>query len=156
MSFQPDPVEQPRRTTTSRVHPAASQRAPPRMGVQFDNSDREKVREAADIVRVIGEHIALKPKGREYVGLCPFHDDHSPSMGVVPHKQIYKCFSCGASGDVFTFVQRYLKMDFREALEYLAEKFSIKLTPQKAFAFRSANDNPLDPHNPHAHPDPGV
>jgi DNA primase len=108
------------------------------LGGQFDNTDRERVREAADIVRVIGEHIALKPKGREYVGLCPFHDDHSPSMGVVPHKQIYKCFSCGASGDVFTFVQRFLKMDFREALEYLAEKFQIKLAPQKSFAFRGA------------------
>ncbi len=103
----------------------------------FDNSDRERVREAADIVRVIGEHLALKPKGREYVGLCPFHDDHSPSMGVVPHKQIYKCHACGAGGDVFTFVQRYLKMDFREALEYLAEKFQVKLAPQKAFAFRT-------------------
>ncbi|MCK6476128.1 MAG: DNA primase [Phycisphaerales bacterium] len=110
----------------------------------FDNTDRERVREAADIVRVIGEHIALKPKGREYVGICPFHDDHSPSMGVVPHKQIFKCHSCGAGGDVYTFVQRYLNMDFREALEYLAEKFQIKLQPQKSFAFRAAHDTQTD------------
>jgi DNA primase len=95
------------------------------------NDDVERVREAADIVRVIGEHVALRPKGREYAGLCPFHDDHSPSMFVVPSKGIYKCFSCGAGGDVFTFTQNFLKMDFREAIEYLAERFSVTLTPFK-------------------------
>ncbi len=111
---------------------------------RFDNSDRERVRDAADIVRVIGEHVALKPKGREYIGLCPFHDDHSPSMNVVPAKGIYKCFSCGAGGDVFTFVQQFHKMEFREALEYLAERFGVKLAPQKSFAFGagSGDDEP--------------
>ncbi|HRJ49519.1 MAG TPA: CHC2 zinc finger domain-containing protein, partial [Phycisphaerales bacterium] len=101
------------------------------MNARFDNTDRERVREAADIVRVIGEHVALRSRGREYIGLCPFHDDHSPSMGVVPHKQIYKCHACGAGGDVFTFVQRHLKMDFREALEYLAERFGVTLAPAR-------------------------
>lgn len=110
----------------------------PRFDIAARDRDREKVRDAADIVRVIGEHIALKPKGREYLGLCPFHDDHSPSMTVVPAKGIYKCFSCGASGDVFTFIQQFHKMDFREAIEYLAERFNVELTPQKSFAFRQA------------------
>ena len=93
-------------------------------------SDVDRVRDAADIVRIVGEHVALKAKGREYVGLCPFHDDHSPSMCVVPHKQIFHCFVCGAGGDVFSFIQKYHRMEFREALEHLAERCNITLTPR--------------------------
>jgi DNA primase len=93
-----------------------------------NNEDRERVRDASDIVRVVGGHLALKAKGREYVGLCPFHDDHKPSMYVVPQKQLFHCFVCGAGGDVFTFVEKYHKMEFREALEYLAERAGIELT----------------------------
>ncbi len=95
-----------------------------------DNTDKERVRDAADIVRVVGEVVALRPKGREYVGLCPFHDDHRPSMNVVPAKQIFHCFVCGSGGDVFAFVQRFHKMDFRETLEFLAEKFGVELAPR--------------------------
>jgi DNA primase len=94
------------------------------------NEDKERVRDASDIVRVIGEHIALKAKGREFAGLCPFHDDHKPSMMVSPGKQLFKCFVCGAGGDVFGFVQKYHSMEFREALEYLAERAGIVLTPR--------------------------
>ena len=93
------------------------------------NDDVQRVRDASDIVGVIGDCITLKPKGREYVCLCPFHDDHSPSMCVVPAKQIFHCFVCGAGGDVFTFVQRYHSMDFREGLTFLAERGNIELTP---------------------------
>jgi len=89
--------------------------------------DVQRVRDASDIVRVVGEHVELRAKGREYMGLCPFHDDKKPSMYVVPAKQIYHCFSCGAGGDVFTFVQDYHKMTFREALKFLAERAGIKL-----------------------------
>lgn len=85
--------------------------------------------DATDIVRLIGDHLALRAKGREFVGLCPFHDDHKPSMCVVPHKQIYHCFSCGAGGDAIEFVKNYHKMTFPEALEFLAERANIKLTP---------------------------
>lgn len=94
-----------------------------------DRSDIDRVKDATDLVRLIGEHIALRPKGREYVGLCPFHDDHAPSMCVVPEKQFYKCFSCGAAGDCFGFVQNFLKMEFRESLEFLADRAGITLTP---------------------------
>lgn len=93
------------------------------------NDDVQRVRDGSDIVRVVGEHLALKPKGREFVGLCPFHDDRNPSMCVIPAKQIYHCFVCGAGGDVFTFVQKYHSMGFREALEFLAERANIELTP---------------------------
>ncbi len=96
-----------------------------------DNQDRDKVLTATDIVEVIGEHVALKPKGREFVGLCPFHDDKKPSMAVVPAKQIFKCFPCGAGGSVFDFVMRYHKMTFPEALRYLADRAGIQLTPWK-------------------------
>ena len=107
-----------------------------------DRSDIDRVRDASDIVRIIGEHISLKPKGREFVGLCPFHDDRTPSMTVVPHKQFYKCFSCGASGDVFTFVQKFLRMEFRESLEFLAERAGVQLTPLRQQSFAEQGDQP--------------
>jgi DNA primase len=69
------------------------------------NDDVSKVKDACDIVRIIGESVAVKPKGREYVCLCPFHDDHNPSMRVIPAKQIFHCFVCGTGGDVFSFVK---------------------------------------------------
>ena len=85
------------------------------------------MREASDIVEVIGECVQLRPRGREFVGLCPFHDDHKPSMCVVPSKQIFHCFSCGTGGDVFSFVQRFHGMEFCEALEFLAQRAGIEL-----------------------------
>ncbi len=95
----------------------------------MQTDDKQRVLAAADIVKVIGDHVTLKPKGREKVCLCPFHDDRNPSMYVVPHKQMYHCFVCGAGGDVITFVMEYHKMGFGEALEYLADRFGVKLTP---------------------------
>lgn len=99
-------------------------------------SDIDRVREATDLVRLIGEHVTLRPRGREHVGLCPFHEDHSPSMAVVTHKgnAFYKCHACGAGGDVFDFVQNYHKMDFSEALRFLADRAGITLTPRKPSA----------------------
>lgn len=93
--------------------------------------DRQRVREASNIVDVVGDVVRLKSKGAEFVGLCPFHDDHSPSMYVVPGKQIFHCFSCGAGGDVFTFVQRYHGLEFRDALKLLAERAGIELRPRQ-------------------------
>ncbi|MCC5823073.1 MAG: DNA primase [Phycisphaerales bacterium] len=95
---------------------------------QNSDDDRQRVKDASDIVRVVGEHVALKPKGREFVCLCPFHDDRNPSMCVVPAKQIFHCFVCGTGGDVFSFVQKYHSMNFREALEFLAQRAGIELT----------------------------
>jgi DNA primase len=91
--------------------------------------DIERVREATDLVAIIGEHVALRPRGREHVGLCPFHDDHSPSFAVVTHKgnAFYKCHSCGAAGDAFQFVIEYHKLSFPEALRLLAERAGIEL-----------------------------
>ncbi len=96
------------------------------------SSDRDRVLDATDIVRLVGDHCALRAKGREYVCLCPFHDDHKPSMYVVPHKQIYHCFSCGAGGNAIDFVMGHLGMTFPEALAHLAERAGIELTPRSA------------------------
>ncbi|MDY7108961.1 MAG: DNA primase [Planctomycetota bacterium] len=97
-------------------------------------SDVDRVRDATDLLRLIGDHIALRPEGREHVGLCPFHDDRRPSLHVVTHKNqaFYKCFACGASGDCFRFVMDYHKMEFPEALQYLADRAGIKLRPRSA------------------------
>lgn len=93
-----------------------------------DRGDIERVLGATDIVRVVRERVDLRQKGREWVGLCPFHDDRSPSMFVSPTKQIFKCFACGAGGDALTFVQKYDGVEFRQALEHLAEQAGVELT----------------------------
>ena len=105
-----------------------------RGGSAGGGDDVENVRSSTDIVRLIGEHLELRPQGREFIGLCPFHDDHKPSMYVVPHKQMYNCFSCGAGGDVFTFMMDYHRMSFREALEELARRAGIELSRGRARA----------------------
>ncbi len=97
----------------------------------FDQNAVFQVQQANDIVDVVSEHVSLKRKGREMVGLCPFHDDHRPSMNVNPQKQIFKCFSCGAGGDVFKFVQMRENLTFPQAIERLAERANIKLEPIK-------------------------
>jgi DNA primase len=95
-----------------------------------DNSDKNRVREAVNLVELINEFVPLKESGREWIGICPFHDDHKPSMHVVVHKReaFYKCFSCGAYGDCFEFIIQYLKKDFVDALHFLAEREGIELT----------------------------
>jgi DNA primase len=97
------------------------------MAGMFDNSMVLQVQQANDIVDVISEHVSLKKKGREMVGLCPFHDDHRPSMNVNPVKQIFKCFACGAGGDVFKFIQMRENLTFPQAIDRLAERAGIML-----------------------------
>ena len=81
-----------------------------------NNIDFDSVRRQIDIVNVISSYIPLTPTGRNFKGICPFHNDSNPSMMVSPDKQIYKCFSCGASGNVFTFIMNYEKVSFIEAV----------------------------------------
>ena len=94
------------------------------------NNDVQRVRDSIDLVALISEYVPLEPKGREWVGVCPFHDDHKPSMCVVTHHEnaFYKCFSCGASGSCFDFVKNYLKMEFKESLIFLADRAGIELS----------------------------
>jgi len=88
---------------------------------------KEQVRQATDIVDLLGSYLPLQRRGREYLGLCPFHDDTRPSMHVNPERQIYKCFVCDSGGDVFSFVMQRESVEFREALELLADRAAISL-----------------------------
>ena len=101
------------------------------MAVKFDNSMISRIQQATDIVEVVSEHLSLVKKGKEMVGLCPFHADHKPSMNVNPTKQIFKCFACGAGGDVFKFVQLRENLGFADAVERLAQRAGINLEPLK-------------------------
>lgn len=83
------------------------------------------IRNSASIVDVISSYVPLTQKGKNYFGVCPFHEDHSPSMSVSPEKQIYKCFSCGATGNVFTFLENYLHISFFEAVSLLASNMGL-------------------------------
>ena len=87
----------------------------------------ERVKQQADIVRVIGEYVRLKKSGQNFTGLCPFHQEKTPSFAVHPVKQIYHCFGCGAGGDVFKFVMEMDKCAFPEAVRAVAEKCGIPL-----------------------------
>jgi DNA primase len=87
----------------------------------------EKVKQQADIVRVVGEYVRLKKSGQNFTGLCPFHAEKSPSFAVHPTKQIYHCFGCGVGGDVFKFVMEMEKCAFPEAIRIVAEKCGISI-----------------------------
>jgi DNA primase len=87
----------------------------------------EKVKQQADIVRVIGEYVRLRKTGQNFTGLCPFHQEKSPSFAVHPTRQIYHCFGCGAGGDVFKFVMELDKITFPEAIRTVAEKCGIPI-----------------------------
>src|SRR4030043_126218 len=117
------------------------------MAVFFDQSVVNQVQQANDIVDVISEHVNLVKKGREMVGLCPFHEDPRPSMNVNGVKQIFKCFACGAGGDVFKFVQMREGLSFSQAIERLAERAGIKLKPRAQDTRRQRQDSEVDPNS---------
>ncbi|AAP99801.1 MULTISPECIES: DNA primase [Prochlorococcus] len=85
----------------------------------------DAVKEKADIVDVVGEHVVLKKKGKEFVGICPFHDDNRPSMTVSPAKQFYFCFSCGAGGNSIKFLMELQRQSFGEVVLELARKYQL-------------------------------
>jgi len=111
------------------------------------SSDRElvdRVRSAADIVRTVGEYLHLRKAGRRYVGLCPFHAEKTPSFSVDEQKQLFHCFGCGAGGDVFKFLMLHEKLEFREALEMLAEKHGIEIPRRQDLQPRGLKDRLYD------------
>ena len=87
----------------------------------------EEVREKNDIVDVISGYVRLKKQGSNYFGLCPFHNEKSPSFSVSQSKQMFHCFGCGAGGNVFTFVMQYENYTFPEAVANLAERAGVAL-----------------------------
>ncbi len=93
----------------------------------MDDDQVKRVKQANDIVAVIGGYIPLRPSGRRFIGQCPFHDDHRPSFTVDPEWQNFRCWPCNKSGDVISFVQEFEHVGFRDALELLARRAGIKL-----------------------------
>ncbi|MDZ7773630.1 MAG: DNA primase [Balneolaceae bacterium] len=92
---------------------------------------KEEVREASDLVEVVGDYVKLKRSGRSWKGLCPFHDEKTASFHVTPDMGIYKCFGCGESGDVFNFVMEMEGVGFTEALRTLADRYGVSLPKQE-------------------------
>ena len=97
----------------------------------IDDEKINEIRNAVDIVDIISGYIPLAPKGKNFFGVCPFHDDTNPSMSVSRERQIYTCFSCGATGNVFKFVMDYENISFVEAVKVLADKAGIVLDIKK-------------------------
>lgn len=95
--------------------------------VRYDNNLIEDIKANIDIVEVISQYVALRRKGSNYFGLCPFHNEKSPSFSVSENKQIFHCFGCGAGGDAIGFVKKIENISFQEAVELLAEKANIAL-----------------------------
>lgn len=86
-----------------------------------------EIRSSVNIVDIISNYLPLTSKGKNYFGVCPFHDDHSPSMSVNPERQIFKCFTCGVGGNVFSFISKYENISFLEAVKKVADYASIPL-----------------------------
>ena len=95
--------------------------------MRYSDEILNDIRENNDIVEVISQYVHLKRSGRNYFGLCPFHNEKSPSFSVSPDKQIFHCFGCGVGGNVITFISKIEGIGFKEALENLAERANIKL-----------------------------
>ena len=100
----------------------------------YSEEQIEEVRSRSDIVSVIGRYVRLKRTGSGYTGLCPFHNEKTPSFHVNPARQMYKCFGCGVGGNVLTFVMEYENLTFPEAMEMLAEQAGIDLPKQEMTA----------------------
>ena len=86
-----------------------------------------EVRQRSDIVDLVSSYVALKRRGRDYVGLCPFHSEKTPSFSVSPERQSFHCFGCGVGGNAISFVMQYENLSFPEALRFLASRAGMQL-----------------------------
>jgi DNA primase len=95
---------------------------------RYTQDSRERVRDAVDFEELVGARVELRRAGaRRLQGLCPFHDERTPSFGIDPVEKLYHCFGCGAGGDVFSFVMETEGLDFAGALESLADRYGVQL-----------------------------
>ena len=95
--------------------------------VRYSNELIDDIRSSNDIVDIISQYVTLKRSGRSFFGLCPFHNEKSPSFSVSPDRQIFHCFGCGVGGNVYTFLMKIEGITFKESLEQLAERANIQL-----------------------------
>ena len=95
--------------------------------MKIPQSKIDEIKQAADIVEVVSQYVQIKLRGRNYVGLCPFHNEKTPSFTVSPDKQIFYCFGCGVGGDSIAFIKNYEKLNYPEAIRFLAERYNIEL-----------------------------
>ena len=95
--------------------------------MRYSDDIIEEVRMKNDIVDVVSQYVKLNKRGSTYFGLCPFHNEKTPSFSVTPAKQMYYCFGCGAGGNVFNFVMEYENYTFGEALKHLADRAGVQL-----------------------------
>lgn len=103
--------------------------------------DKERVRQATDLVDLVGSYLQLRRQGSNYVATCPWHDDQRPSLQINPARQTWKCWVCDIGGDVFSFVMKRENIDFREALQMLAERSGVVLTSRPAPKTEAGNPN---------------
>jgi DNA primase len=97
---------------------------------RYTDDSKERVRDAVEMVDLVGTRTELRRAGvNRYEGLCPFHDERTPSFGIDPAQKLFYCFGCGEGGDAFRFVQMTEGLDFKGALEYLADRYGVKLEP---------------------------
>ena len=95
------------------------------IGFHLHSHTIDAVKERADIVDIVSEHVVLRKRGREFIGICPFHDDSKPSMTVSPAKQFYYCFSCGAGGNAIKFLMEFQHQSFVEVVLELARRYQL-------------------------------
>ena len=110
----------------------------------FSSDFIESVREAGDIVRVVQDYVPLKQAGRRLKGLCPFHQEKTPSFSVDPDSQLFYCFGCQTGGDIFKFVQIYEKLSFNETVETLARRFGVPLPSRHRTPADDARERTLE------------
>jgi DNA primase len=101
----------------------------------------EEIRERADIIEVISDHVALKKAGRNYKGLCPFHQEKTPSFMVSPEKQLFHCFGCSVGGNIFTFLMKYEQISFVEAARALAQRYGVRIPEARVTAQDQRKEN---------------
>ncbi|MDE5982802.1 MAG: DNA primase, partial [Duncaniella sp.] len=98
---------------------------------KIDHETVQRILDAADIVEVVSDFVSLKRRGANYIGLCPFHNERTPSFSVSKSKGICKCFSCGKGGSAVNFIMEHEQLSFQEALRYLARKYNIEIREQE-------------------------
>lgn len=101
--------------------------APPKKGTMIDQATIDRILDAAQIIDVVSDFVTLRKRGVNYVGLCPFHDDKTPSFYVSPAKGLCKCFACGKGGNAVHFIMEHEQLSYPEALKYLAKKYGIEI-----------------------------